>query len=126
MYHHHTTGGGGGSEGSKGGRNSKINPIGILYLRVTYWMAVNKTDQTRKTIDDREYFSDKEQAESDDDVSFDNGDDTSLSDEYVAESFASCASDEVEGVWGHTKVTLQKLAAAATSIQSVTVRRAAT
>jgi hypothetical protein len=41
-------------------------------------MAVNKKDQTRKTIDDREYFSDVDIEDSDDAISFDNGDDTSL------------------------------------------------
>jgi hypothetical protein len=44
-----------------------------------------------------EYFGDEEQEDSDDDVSFDNGNDKSLADESVADSFTSCESGEVEG-----------------------------
>jgi hypothetical protein len=63
-------------------------------------MDVAKTEQTRNTIGDKEYFSNVEVEDSDDDISFDDGDDTSLSDESVADSFASCDSDEVDTLWG--------------------------
>jgi hypothetical protein len=63
-------------------------------------MAVNKMDQTREKNDDKEYFSDVEVEDSDDDISFDDGDDTSLSGESIVDSFASCDIGEVEALWG--------------------------
>jgi hypothetical protein len=96
-YHHHTTRGG--STGTKGGRSSKIKPIGLWFLRIMYWMAIDKTKDTRRTIDDKIYESEVE--DSDDDASFmeePESDVSSASEVSEAESFYSFGSNELSNL----------------------------
>jgi hypothetical protein len=69
-YYHHTNHGG--SNGTNGGRGSKIKPIGLWYLRIMHWLSVDKTAIQRIKICYKEYDSDRSNVDvmEDDDISF--------------------------------------------------------
>jgi hypothetical protein len=76
-----------------------------------YWMDVYKTDDIRRTFDDREYLSDEGLSDSDDNVSFGNGDDASLSDVSIADTFNPVILVRWNICMGQTKSKILKLAA---------------
>jgi hypothetical protein len=99
-YYHHTNHDG--SNGTYGGRGSKIKPSGLWYLSIMHWLSVDKTVIQSRTIFHKDYDSDSRNVDvtEDDDFRFSTDENlVGMGEGSIdnIESFVSCASEDLDG-----------------------------